>query len=185
MLMHPDQRLSQHAEAIRAYGKRTIESMIAIGRHLTEARKLCGYGKWQKWLKREFDWGESTALRYMQGYELAAKNPKLTDLKMSSVYLLAQPSTPPTAQREILDLVAAGKKLSHKQVTTMITGHYAPKPRSTSKARRAASPKHLALVPSPTQAEIIDRIIDLFKQLDRQAQRNCVIRLRNIFAGNA
>ena len=38
------EELAAHAEAIRDYGKRTVESVLEIGRHLAEVKKLLGYG---------------------------------------------------------------------------------------------------------------------------------------------
>jgi hypothetical protein len=188
-MMPPEEMLSQHAEAIRAHGRRTVDSVVAIGRHLTEAKKLCDHGKWGPWLKREFGWGETAALRFMHTYDLFAsgKFGNLADFKIpvSAIYLLAQPSTPGAAQQEILDAIAGGEKLSLRQVQTVITGHYAPKPKAAPKAKPPPQKTHLTLAPSPTQTEIIDRIIDLFKQLDRHGQRSACAKLQNIFRGNA
>jgi hypothetical protein len=41
------------------------------------------------------------------------------------------------------------------------------------------------LPPDPTQDDIIIQIIDLFKQLNRQAQVRCGVKLRNIMRGEA
>ena len=51
------------------------------------------------WLEREFRWTAETALRFMQVAEAVGKNNKLLDLDIgvSSLYLLAAPSTPPEA----------------------------------------------------------------------------------------
>ena len=58
-LAHPaavQQGLAEHAKEIRKLGKRAIEDIIEIGRRLTEAKKLVGYGHWGNWLEKEFGW---------------------------------------------------------------------------------------------------------------------------------
>lgn len=186
-MMPAKERLAQHAEAIRALGRRTVESVIAIGRELTEAREICPHGKWRSWLKRELQLSEATARRFMQTHDLArsSKSVNLTQLPVSSVYLLAQPSTPVEVQREIMDAVAGGEKLAHKQVTAVLKGYYAPKPRAVPKAKPRPLQTHLSPVPSPSQQELIEQIIDLFKQLDVHGQRSTCVKLRNIFSGRA
>ena len=169
-----------------ALGRRTVESVVAIGRHLTDAKKLCGHGKWRSWLKREFDWEEKTAQRFMHTYEFAAsgKIDKLSNLPISAIYLLAEPSTPVAAQQEIIDAVAAGGKLSVKQVQAVIEGHYEPKPKRAPKPKPQI-PNLMPVRSSPTQEEMIEQIIDRFRQLDREAQRRCCKKLQNIFMGRA
>jgi hypothetical protein len=38
--------LAQHAEVIRALGKRVVHDVIEIGRRLTDAKARCGHGNW-------------------------------------------------------------------------------------------------------------------------------------------
>jgi Protein of unknown function (DUF3102) len=96
--------VAEHAEEIRRLGRRTIENVIEIGRRLTLCKKEIGHGGWGNWLKQEFDWSESTALRFMQVAEAFGSNPsRVTDLKLPlrAIYLLAAPSTPAKAVEEI------------------------------------------------------------------------------------
>lgn len=69
------------------------------------------------WLDREFGWSESTALRYMQTYELG-KSVTVTDLDLPlrGLYLLAAPSTPAEAREAVIERAEAGEKLTHAQV---------------------------------------------------------------------
>jgi Protein of unknown function (DUF3102) len=85
------EELAEHAEAIRAYGKRTVQSVLAIGRHLAEVKQLLGHGNWLSWLEQEFNWSEDTAERLIAVYKLQRQIP------FSGLYLLAAPSTPPEA----------------------------------------------------------------------------------------
>jgi hypothetical protein len=81
-LTHPTEnakRLTEHAEAIRALRKKTVDSIVEIGRRLIEAKELAGSGNWLSWLKDEFDWGDATAKRYMQVARMG-RSLKLSDL---------------------------------------------------------------------------------------------------------
>jgi Protein of unknown function (DUF3102) len=113
-LITTETTLAQHAEEIRSLGKRTIANVIEIGRRLTESKKLCGHGNWLPWLEREFGWDERTARRYISTYEFAGKSDKLSDLEIgvSSLYMLAAPSTPEEVRTGIIERVAAGEKVA-------------------------------------------------------------------------
>ncbi|MEI3062331.1 MAG: DUF3102 domain-containing protein [Oscillospiraceae bacterium] len=43
-----------------------LSGAIEIGRRLTEAKELLQHGEWGDWLKREFEFSQSTASRLMQ-----------------------------------------------------------------------------------------------------------------------
>ena len=94
------ERLAEHATEIRKYQERTFENIVAIGRHLLEAKKLAGPGNWLSWLKGEFAWSESTARNLMR---VAAHPQRIADLKLPvrSLYLLAAPSTPEAARKTV------------------------------------------------------------------------------------
>src|SRR5262245_45152690 len=105
--------LREHADAIRDLGKRTVENIIAIGRHLSEAKLIAGHGNWLPWLNREFGWKEDTARRFMQVFELSkSRNLRDLDVPVSALYLLAAPSTPEEAREEVIERAQAGERLS-------------------------------------------------------------------------
>jgi hypothetical protein len=99
-----DPVLAEHADAIRALGRQTIENVIEIGRRLTEAKQIVGHGGWLVWLEREFGWTDRTALNFMRVYELNGKSETISDLDLPlrALYVLAAPSTPESATTEIL-----------------------------------------------------------------------------------
>ncbi len=113
--------LAQHADAIRARGKRVIGDIIEIGRRLTEAKKIAGHGKWSPWLDREFGWTDDTALNFMRCHEMA-KNRNFRDLSLpiSGLYLLAAPSTPDKARAAVIERAQNGERLSVKDVRSQI-----------------------------------------------------------------
>jgi hypothetical protein len=112
--------LAEHADAIKALGKRIIADLIEIGRRLCECKAILGHGNWLPWLEREFGWSDDTALNFMRAHELA-KFRNFTDLSLppSALYLLARPSTPETIRDEILAR-AETERLSHSEVKQLI-----------------------------------------------------------------
>jgi hypothetical protein len=93
--------LAEHAAVIRALGKRVVGDVIEMGRRLTDAKKIAGYGGWLPWLDREFGWSDDTARKLMQVSELAeSRNLRDLSLPISGLYLLA-------AQVAVLDPAAA------------------------------------------------------------------------------
>jgi hypothetical protein len=124
--------LAEHAAAIRDLGRQTIHNVVEIGRHLTEAKKIAGHGNWLPWLRQEFDWSESTALRFMRVYELG-KSVTVTDLELpvKAIYLLAAPSTPEEARDEIIERAKTGEPISTATVKQTIA-----RTRTDTKSRR-------------------------------------------------
>jgi hypothetical protein len=120
MTTHPldNPALAEHASAIRALGKQTVENVIEIGDHLTKAKKIAGHGNWLPWLEREFGWDERTAQRFMSVQELASKSDNLSDLNLplSALYMLAAPSIPPEARDEIIARAEAGEQVTVAEV---------------------------------------------------------------------
>jgi hypothetical protein len=106
--------LAEHAEAIRAAGKRVIADIIEIGWRLSECKKMLGHGNWLPWLEREFGWSDRTALNFMRVYDLSGKSETVADLSLpvSGLYLLAAPSAPEETRNAILSRAEAGEVLS-------------------------------------------------------------------------
>jgi Protein of unknown function (DUF3102) len=115
--------LAEHAAEIRRLGQRVIGDVIEIGRHLVEAKKLCGHGNWLPWLNRELGWTEQTALNFMRVHELAKTKNFLDlapDLSVSALYLLAAPSTPEAARTEVIERAKAGETLAVAEVKRVV-----------------------------------------------------------------
>jgi Protein of unknown function (DUF3102) len=115
--------LAEHADAIRARDKQAGVTIVEIGRRLIEAKALVGHGNWLPWLEREFRWTAETALRFMHVTEAVGKNNKLLDLNcgVSSLYLLAAPSTPPEAVEAVIERAERGEKLSGADVKKAVS----------------------------------------------------------------
>ena len=116
--------LAEHERAIHDHAKGTCENIIAIGRHLVEARDHAGHGAWLSWIETKFGWSDQTARRYIHVYELSrdAKFNTLVDfaLPVAALYQLAAPKTPETARQEIADRLAVGEKPTYAEVKETI-----------------------------------------------------------------
>jgi hypothetical protein len=116
--------LDHVASAIRALSRNVVRDVIAIGRHLSEAKKMAGHGHWLSWLKSEFSWSERTAERFIRVHEFSIKSDNLADLMdsigLSALYLLTAPSTPAAARAEILERAARGAPVTHGQVKEQV-----------------------------------------------------------------
>jgi len=78
-----ESELATHAAEIRLRGKRVVEDVIEIGRRLAIARELVKHGEWRPWLKREFDWSEDTAERFIHVAKMQNEIPQIAELTAS------------------------------------------------------------------------------------------------------
>jgi N6-adenosine-specific RNA methylase IME4 len=116
--------LTESAERIRALGRRVISDVIEIGRLLTECKARCGHGNWLPWLEREFGWSDDTALNFIRCHELAkSRNFRDLSLPVTSLYLLAKPSTAESARDEVFARAESGDRLKHADVQAIIAEH--------------------------------------------------------------
>ena len=115
--------LAENAASIRELSKRLIADVIEIGRRLSECKQLLGHGNWLPWIKREFRWSERTARNFTAAFEFArskSANVAELEIEISSLYLLAAPSTPEEARVEVLRRAEAGEVLPHEEVKRII-----------------------------------------------------------------
>jgi Protein of unknown function (DUF3102) len=108
---------------IRTLKRRLITDVIEIGRLLRECRALLVHGQWISWLNREFQWSERTARNFIAAYELAKdKSANFADLNLniSSIYLLAAPSTSKKARDEVLHRAEGGESLTYGEVKCIV-----------------------------------------------------------------
>ena len=168
--------LNRHAEAIKLLVRSACRGIIKIGHRLTKAQELAGHGNWLRWLDREFSWSEQTARNYMRVYEMASIHNAVVDLDLPlrSLYLLAAPSTPEEARKEVIDRAASGEKISFEQVKVAVDG-------ATRNGKR-----HSTMLPSyvpDDPNDIINNFADQFKGFDRHVQSRCLRKLTKIYRG--
>jgi hypothetical protein len=110
--------LDEAAQRVREHSKRTVESVITIGRELQMCRQALGSGEaFDAWIEEEFAWSRRTAYKFMQLAERGAQyaRPEFT-LDLSALYLLARPSTPQSIHDRALAHAVSGKHVRHRQV---------------------------------------------------------------------
>lgn len=115
--------LAENAAAIRKLTKHVIGDVIEIGRRLSDCKKLLGYGNWLSWLDRESSWSERSARNFVSCYEFArSRSANFADLgiDVSSLYVLAAPSTPEKARAEVLRRAEAGGDVPHAEVKRIV-----------------------------------------------------------------
>jgi hypothetical protein len=128
--------------------KRVSEDVIEIGQRLVEAKALAGHGNWLPWLEREFGWTDDTALNYMRVYEkFKNRNFRDLDLPVSSLYLLAVPSTPREAVETVIERAETGEKLTGAEVKKLST-----KPSQNHLQDRGTAELNIALAASSMKA---------------------------------
>jgi hypothetical protein len=120
--------LTEHAAEIRKLGKRIAADVIEAGRRLNECRTILKEdGSWRAWLKNELNLSPQSAGRFIQMYKERSNLERL-DLPVSSLYLLAAPSTPKAARKEIAERAKGGERIKHDNVKAVIKEHTAKKP---------------------------------------------------------
>jgi hypothetical protein len=158
--------LAENAASIRKLGMRVIGDVIEIGRRLSNCKRLLGHGNWLPWLADEFRWSERTARNFIRAYEFAqANSAKISDLAIgvSSLYLLAAPSTPEEVQVEVLRRIDAGESLPHAKIKRIVDKAQERRAAASATQRRISvreAVKELSddtsILPSARSAEILD-----------------------------
>ena len=91
------------AEKVRGWRRRLVADAIDIGGDLLRVKKALGHGSFSDWLRAEFPGDIRTAQRCMQvASAFADKNDTVSHLPLSTVYLLAAPTTPKTIVAEVI-----------------------------------------------------------------------------------
>jgi hypothetical protein len=117
-----DAFLTDHANRIRKLGKRVVSDAIEIGKLLSECKDRLEHGEWLPWLKREFSWSDRHARNFMKLHQLSTRSENFSNLNLplSSLFLLAAPSTPEAAREEVVARAEAGEQLQHQDVQEIV-----------------------------------------------------------------
>ena len=87
---------------IRFYKAQTVQSVIEIGRCLTEAKGLLEHGQWMTWLEQNVEISDRTARKYLQLAEQFSNRPPVANLTYTK--LLALLAVPEEAREEFLEV---------------------------------------------------------------------------------
>ena len=109
---------------IKSLMRRNVQENIDIGQKLIEVKEKLDRGQFGKWIAAEFDWGWTTACKFMN----VAKTLKFShcenlQIALSALYLISHPSTPEEARQEILKLAEKGESIRYKRARTIIDRH--------------------------------------------------------------
>lgn len=109
--------VQQYANEIKSLMRRTAQDVINIGQRLLEVKEQLGHGRFEAWLRAEFNWGQWTARKFMQ-VTRKFKSVNFTDLSIeaSALYILAAPSTPKVVCQEALERAGQGEAITHAKV---------------------------------------------------------------------
>jgi len=104
--------------------RRNAQDIVDIGQKLTEVKEQLGYGNFRIWLNAEFDWSVRTANRFMQvATQFKSANLAHLNIAVSALYLLAQPSTPEKARKEVLELAKECENITYAKAKAVVN-HY-------------------------------------------------------------
>jgi N6-adenosine-specific RNA methylase IME4 len=160
-----------------------IKTSIEIGRQLTIAKTEAGHGHWIPWLEREFpQYTDRRASELMRLYEFSLSNRRsIADLggkvDITGLLLLAAPKTTEAAFAEVERRVAAGKKVTVKEIKAVVESTK-PKTEKAGKANKASTSD---VLPSEEeaheswQAAVYDQACFSLKEMeDRNRQIFCI-----------
>jgi Protein of unknown function (DUF3102) len=93
-----------------------------IGHRLVQVRSQLESRQFCSWLKFEFGWSQRTAYNFINVYKAFPEfaNFAKIEISISSLYLLAAPSTPQEIRSQFLDMATAGEKISNKTIQEAI-----------------------------------------------------------------
>ncbi len=127
--------VQERTKDIKEHEHRLKQAAWEIGRNLIEVRECLtplGYGLFTSWLRIEFQWSKRTAYNYIAIYQSFPSCATVAQLgiTISSLYLLASPSTPEEARLEVRQLAEKGREITPKEVKAVVARHKQPtKPR--------------------------------------------------------
>lgn len=108
------------AERIRGRMQLAAESIIEVGRELTQQKKDLGHGNFLPWIEAEFGMSDRTARSMISVYErLGGKMEMISDLAPTALYALAAPSTPEPVRAEVLERAANGEKVTAREIDAL------------------------------------------------------------------
>ena len=101
--------------------RRSVGDVLFIGGRLAYVKEsLLGHGEFESWCMNELGISRASRNRMMQAYQRFGQMSQLESFSVSILYLLAAPSTPDSAVREVLSL-KAGERLTVNEVKRILS----------------------------------------------------------------
>lgn len=108
------------AERIRGRMQLAAESIIEVGRELSEQQTSMGRGNFLNWIEAEFQMSQRSAYNFMGVHkEFGGKVATVASLPPTALYALAAPSTPEPVRTEVLERAANGEKVTAKEIESL------------------------------------------------------------------
>lgn len=178
------QFVQQQTGEIRTLMKRTAQDIIELGQKLIAVKQKIGHGRFEDWLKAEFDWTQMTANRFMNVAKQIKSN-SLLDLAIapSALYEIFAPSTPEAARTEALNRAASGESITYKAAKAIKQKYATPstKPHEEPELKQQLQPV-LQSPPTPIpealpQARLKQQIVAIIppKQIQAESQTTNVL----------
>jgi hypothetical protein len=140
--------LAEKADAIRSLAKNVVRDVIKIGRHLSEAKGKFGRGdnpEFLTWTNEALGWSKSSVYNFINVYDLVQGGnfPNFGNFDLSSLYLLAAPSTPPEVIAEVAERSQRGEQVTVAQVRELVTAS------KEAEVHRITAPSRSSTQPEP------------------------------------
>ena len=128
-----DARLKSLARQIAGSKKKLVANVLEIGRALTDAQDLLADhagGAFGKWVKQNCGFSKRTAYNYMSAHLVFGGCAIIAQRRFepSTMYLLANDSTPSGAVTEAIQIAESGETVTSKTAKKLITKHSDGKP---------------------------------------------------------
>lgn len=102
--------VQQRTSEIKSLIRQTAQDIIDIGQKLIKVKQQLEHGNFRNWLKAEFEWGISTATKFMHvANRFKCVNLTHLSITASALYLLAAPCTPELASEGALSVLLKEK----------------------------------------------------------------------------
>jgi hypothetical protein len=86
---------------------------VQIGQYLTEVKEKLGHGNFLQWIEKAFGWKERSAEAFMQVYrQFKSANFANLRIDISSLYLIAAPSTPEPVRQQVIARAENGETVT-------------------------------------------------------------------------
>jgi hypothetical protein len=132
-------------------------------------------------LKSRIEAGEAGPISFWDWYQIKFTRDRRDAERVMAIASAENPEAAHEAEK-----AATRERMRALRARTGAQAQCAPGERNFSRVRtREPEPRQEVLPPEPSQEEIQDQIVDLFKRLHRTAQVRCALRLRKIIGGEA
>lgn len=124
-------RVQEAAHRIHELERKTSEAVIEIGGHLSAVREEIGWGRFDEWVDREFQWSRRTAYNFIKVYEVFGGSAIIAQSSPTALIALASGSVPEHIREGFEVAAEAGRPVRHKDVKEAVEAHREQQHRAT------------------------------------------------------